>query len=85
MVAIAGEFDPVAKPEVFTCFLRHATYFNATATGLNDATPWQLEVYWADLQISAAVTDNYEEREEIPKEIQKPNSKMQGGKQKIWR
>ena len=44
------EFEPEARLAAFTSCLRYTTRFTPTATDLNPAAPWQIELYASDLQ-----------------------------------
>ena len=59
-------FEPEATLGDFSSCLRYATHFAATATDLNPAAPWQVELYDADLQHYEAASDAHRHRIETP-------------------
>ena len=51
----------------FTSFLRYSTRFTATATHLNPAAPWQVELYASDLQHYDSAIDAHQQRIQAPR------------------
>ena len=58
--------EPEATIEAFTSCLRFTTRITPTATDLNPAAPWQIELYASDLQFYEAVSDAYRQRAATP-------------------
>ena len=59
LLGAACTFEPEATLGEFISCLRHVTHFLSTATNLNPAARWQLEVYTADLEIYEAAHERY--------------------------
>ena len=78
-------FEPEATLGAFTSCLLYAIYFTATATDLNPAAPWQVELYAADLEYNEAGSYAHRQRVEAP--MRKFEMRFQPKKRppKIWR
>ena len=65
---MACSLEPVATLAEFTSCLRHASQVTPTATDMNTAAPFPLEIYADDLKSYAAVRELKWPRAEVPRE-----------------